>query len=100
MKERTINIAIQVLPVSDDGLSYEIVDEAIKVIADSGLPYRVCPFETVVECTLNEALDLVKKIQYACGKAGALQMMTYLKIQADFTAGVSISDKMDKYDNF
>jgi uncharacterized protein YqgV (UPF0045/DUF77 family) len=44
-----INAAIQVLPRSATKGTYELVDLAIELIQHSGLNYRVCPFETVVE---------------------------------------------------
>ncbi len=95
-----VNVAFQVLPEADGEISYRVVDEAISVITASGLTYRVCPFETVVECTLEEATGLVHRIHEACEKAGTRRMLTYLKIQADFTRDVEISDKMEKYDKF
>lgn len=93
-----INMAIQVLPVTDHGIRYEIVDQAIDVIAASGFRYKVCPFETVVECSLEEGLGLVRQIHASCAEAGTLKMLTYLKIQSDFTKDVTIEDKMEKYE--
>ncbi|VAW23527.1 hypothetical protein MNBD_BACTEROID01-2582 [hydrothermal vent metagenome] len=98
MMNNTVNVAIQVLPESTKKGKYELVDEAIKVIAASGFNYKVCPFETVVECTLDEALALVEEIHIACGLAGAEKMLTYLKIQVDFNSSVAIKDKMEKYE--
>jgi uncharacterized protein YqgV (UPF0045/DUF77 family) len=93
-----INIAIQVLPEDGKGISYSLVDEAIRVIAESGCKYRVCPFETVVECTLDQGLKLIEAIHGACSEAGAIRMLTNIKIQSDFTGRVTIEDKMAKYD--
>ena len=45
--ERTANLAIQVIPLSDD--VFNIVDHSIQVIAESGLAYEVGPLETVME---------------------------------------------------
>lgn len=90
-------MAVQVLPEADRGISYAMVDEAIRVIGSSGHRYQVCPFETVVECTLEEALELVRQIHAACERAGTHRMLTYLKIQTDFGGDVTIEDKMEKY---
>ena len=38
------------------------VDEAIKVIDDSGLAYRVGPLETTVQGEMNECLILIQKL--------------------------------------
>lgn len=95
--KRWVNFAIQVLPENDNGISYKLVDEAISVIAASGYDYKVCPFETVVECTLDQAFDLIQDIHDACADAGALRMLTNLKIEVDFGRKVAIADKMGKY---
>lgn len=97
MKNKQVNLAIQVLPVTDSGISYDIVDEAIRLIAESGHTYHVCPFETVVECTLEEALTLVEQVQKVCRSAGAKKMLTNIKLQIDFEGEVTIADKMEKY---
>lgn len=97
-KNNLINVAIQVLPEADGKTKYELVDAAIAVITGSGLKYRVCPFETVVECTLEQALLLIPEIHEACRTAGTDRMLTYLKIQTDFNSDVTIEDKMEKYD--
>lgn len=97
MSGKLVNLAVQVLPESRSRHPYDIVDEAIKLIADSGFVYRVCPFETVVECTLDEGLDLIREIHKICRLAGAGKMMAYIKIQTDFEGDVKIDDKMEKY---
>ncbi len=66
--------------------------------AASGLKYRVTPFETVMEGTYDEVMEVVKKAQQACYDAGAESMMTYIKIQSSKDTDVSIEDKMEKYD--
>jgi len=49
MQNNIVNVAIQVLPSSKKEHPYSIVDKAIEVIQKSGLKYKVCPFETVIE---------------------------------------------------
>ena len=93
-----INLAIQVLPSGGKKHPYAMVDEAIKVIQNSGFKYRVCPFETVIEAPYSEAMELVKKVQEACYDAGAENMICYLKIQTHRDREVKIADKMSKYE--
>jgi len=95
--EKRVNLGIQVLPESDIKGQYAIIDDAISVIAGSGFKYKVCPFETVVECTLKEGLALIEKIHDRCRESGADKMLAYIKIQADFYHDVAIGDKMEKY---
>lgn len=94
---KTVNIALQILPSSKTIHPYKLVDKAIEVIANSGLIYRVTPFETVMEGSYDEIMKVVKQAQEACYEAGAESLMTYIKIQSS-TADVSIVDKMEKYE--
>lgn len=95
--EHTVNIALQILPTSKTIHPYQLVDKAIEVIASSGLRYKVTPFETVMEGSYDEIMNVVKLAQEACYEAGADSLMTYIKIQSS-TKDVSIEDKMEKYE--
>lgn len=93
-----VNVALQVLPSSKEKHPYEIVDAAIKIIGDSGIKFRVCPFETVMEGDYDTIMDIVRKIQIECIEAGAESMISNLKIQIDKNHDVTIEDKTAKYD--
>lgn len=94
---KKINAALQVLPSGGEKHPYEIVDKAIEVIARSGLKYKVCPFETVVEGTYDEIMNVFKAAQQACYDAGAQSIIAYFKIQTSLN-DVTIEDKMEKYE--
>ena len=98
MMDRKINVAIQVLPRSAKVGTYELVDKAIEVIQNSGLKYRVCPFETVVEGYYDELMTLLKEVQEAVYANGAEELITNIKIQTRYNQDVLIEDKMNKYD--
>jgi uncharacterized protein YqgV (UPF0045/DUF77 family) len=93
-----INMAIQVLPSVTGKHVYDVVDEAIAIIKASGFPYRVCPFETVIEAPYEDAMNLLKQVQDACYKAGAESLICNVKIQSHSKDQVTIKDKMNKYD--
>lgn len=95
--DKVVNVALQVLPVSDSVHPYTIVDCAIAVIASSGLKYRVTPFETVMEGTYEQIMEVVEKAQNACYDAGAQSVMAYVKIQSSVN-DVCIEDKTAKYE--
>ena len=96
--DHIVNVAFQILPKSKDKDIYSLVDVVIEEIEKSGLKYKVCPFETVIEGRYNEIMDLVYKAQQSCLKAGAEGFMSYLKIQVDKSKDVSIEDKTGKYE--
>ena len=98
MMNQKINVAIQVLPRSAKVGTYELVDRAIEVIQQSGLKYRVCPFETVIEGTYDQIMTVVKEAQQAVYAHGGEEMITYLKIQTRHNEDVLIEDKMNKYE--
>ena len=93
-----VNIAVQVLPTSSHRDAYEIVDAAIKVISQSGLKFRVCPFETVIEGEYRKVMSVVEQAIEACYAAGAEKVLTNLKIQTAADNAVTIDDKTKKYD--
>jgi uncharacterized protein (TIGR00106 family) len=93
----TVNIALQIIPSSTEVHPYTIVDKAISIIAESGIKYRVTPFETVMEGSYDEIMQVVKRAQEACYEAGAENLMTYIKIQSS-SVDVHIEDKMEKYE--
>lgn len=95
--DNIINASLQVLPSGGPLHPYELVDRAIEVIEKSGLKYKVCPFETVVEGAYDEVMAVFKQAQQACYDAGATSVMAYIKIQSA-TENVVIEDKMGKYE--
>lgn len=93
-----INLAIQVIPKAKDSHPYQIVDSAIEVIQKSGLKYRVCPMETVIEGPYDSVMELVKKVQLVCFNVGAHELLINIKIQTRYPKDVTIEEKMEKYD--
>ena len=89
-----VNVAIEVLPLHPD--PYPIVDEAIKVIQESGVKHEVGPMETTMEGDLDELLDIVKAAHKACFIDGVSQVVTIVKI-GESTSGTSIEGKVGKY---
>lgn len=93
-----VNIALQVLPRAEGKDSYKLVDKAIEIIQAAGVKYKVCPFETVMEGSYDELMEIVKKVHEACYAAGTETMMTYIKIQTSADKDVTIQDKLEKYE--
>ncbi|WP_347488433.1 thiamine-binding protein [Desulfoscipio sp. XC116] len=91
-----INVSFQVLPQVSDGDLYAVVDKAIEVVQQSGVPYEVGPMETTMEGELDELLEIVKKAQQACIGAGASRVITLVKID-NLPEGVTMAEKVDKY---
>jgi uncharacterized protein YqgV (UPF0045/DUF77 family) len=90
-----INAAIQLLPLSGTD-RYGIIDKAIAIISQSGLSYKVCPFETVVEGTSDEVYGLIRKIQEQTLLNGCEELLLNIKIHAS-NKDLHFEDKLEKY---
>jgi uncharacterized protein YqgV (UPF0045/DUF77 family) len=93
-----VNIAIQVLPKVDPEQVINVIDKAIEVIIESGIKYRVCPFETVMEGTYDEILKIVDEIKETCMMAGAEEILINLKMQIGKDRDILMDDKTLKFE--
>ena len=73
-------VAFQVIPRLREGNNYEIVDIAIGVVKAAGVPYQVSAMETTMKGDLDHLLSIVKAAQQACLDAGAVEVITNVKI--------------------
>jgi uncharacterized protein (TIGR00106 family) len=92
-----INLGIQIVPKSKLIDSYWLVDQAIEVIQKSGVKHVVTPFETVMEGTQDELMEIAKEAQQAVLDAGADEILVYYRLQIRKDKDVSIEDKTEKY---
>ncbi|WCN13256.1 thiamine-binding protein [Marinomonas mediterranea] len=77
-----VMLAFQVIPRVKDGNNFEVVDKAIDVVKASGVPYQVSAMETTMKGELNELLEITKDAQQACYDAGAVEVITNIKIHS------------------
>ncbi|MBL7912179.1 MAG: thiamine-binding protein [Bacteroidia bacterium] len=91
-----INAAIQLLPLKTNEDRYSVVDKAIELINKSGLNYKVCPFETVVEGSPELVFKLIQQIQTEILKNGCDELILNLKIHAA-NRDLSFQEKLEKY---
>lgn len=96
MNELKINVAIQLLPITQKNNMIELIDKAIDLIETSNLKYKVCPFETVVEGTYSEIFALVDLIRTTVLKSGCEDLIINLKIHASHV-DLFFDDKIEKY---
>jgi len=97
MRNHTVNMTLQVIPMGSGSKTYGIIDEAIKVIQTSGIRYQVCPFETVLEGDYDKLMNVLKKAQEVCFKYGAESILTHIKIEWHRDRDASIDEKVSKY---
>ncbi|RYD50953.1 MAG: thiamine-binding protein [Sphingobacteriales bacterium] len=94
----TVNLAIQFLPLRhSQETAYTIIDAAIQVVKQSGLPYTVGPFETTIEGSYEQVMNLLEQMQLAARNAGAEELLINMKLHRNFSHDLHITDKTGKY---
>lgn len=93
----TINLGIQIIPKHKTLDSYQLVDQAIAIIAASGVKYEVNPFETVMEGPEDQLMAIAKKAQEAVLAAGAEEILVYYRMQIRPGQDVSMDDKTNPH---
>ncbi|WP_088042917.1 thiamine-binding protein [Bacillus sp. EAC] len=72
------------------------VDEAIKIINESGVKYQVQPLETTMEGDLNQLLMIVQKMNERMIEIGCHNVITQMKILYQ-PQGIAMDDLTEKY---
>lgn len=93
-----INASIQIIPKSVDHDTYALVDEAIGIIQRSGLRYQVTPLETIVEGPYDQVMETFRLAQEATLKAGADQLIVFIKLHLAGDRDVTFEEKTGKYE--
>ena len=92
---KEVFLAFQVIPRVREGNIFEVVDQAIKVVKDANVPYQVSAMETTMKGELDHLLEVVKRAQQACYNAGAIEVITNIKIH---TKTAEATDTFCTYD--
>lgn len=94
------SMAIQILPnIAETEKSVAVIDEVIAYIKTKNLSMVVCPFETVIEGTLDEMMEILKHSILLAEEAGQADVLTNIKIA--YSKGkqgvLSIDEKTTKH---
>ena len=79
---KEVFLAFQIIPRLKDGNNFEVVDKAIEVVKQAGVPFQVGAMETTMKGELGYLLEVVQKAQEACYDNGALEVITNIKIHS------------------
>ena len=79
---KDVFVAFQVIPRLKEGNNFEVVDKAIEVVKAANVPYQVGAMETTMKGEFNHLLEIVKDAQQACYDAGAVEVITNIKIHS------------------
>lgn len=87
---------ISVIPLGTKTPSVsKYVASTLKILQNSGLKYSITPMSTVLEGTLDEVLEVAKKMHQSVFESGALRVVTTLKIDDRRDKEISMQYKVD-----
>lgn len=90
------NLSLQIIPINQEN-AYPIIDEAIKVIENSGTHYEVQPFSTIMEGELSRLIEVALEAKDAALNAGANELILNIQIHLKKDLSVSFHEKTDKF---
>jgi uncharacterized protein (TIGR00106 family) len=90
-------VSIQIIPKTKNGEDViPYVDQAIEVIANSGVKYEVHPLETTMEGNLEDLLPIIQKMNEKMAAAGCPGVISQVKILFQ-PNGITMDELTEKY---
>ncbi|MFJ7729106.1 MTH1187 family thiamine-binding protein [Neobacillus sp. NPDC097160] len=90
-------ISIQIIPKTKNGESViPYVDEAIRVIQESGVKFEVHPLETTMEGDLQQLLQVITKMNDRMIEMGSSNVISQIKVLYQ-PSGISMGQLTEKY---
>ena len=91
-------VSIQIIPKTKNGEDViPYVDEAIKIIEDSGVAFRVGPLETTMEGEMTHLFSIIEKMNERMIELGSSNVISQVKVLYQ-PSGISIGQLTEKYD--
>ncbi|MEW5594631.1 thiamine-binding protein [Peribacillus frigoritolerans] len=87
-------ISIQIIPKGENVIP--MVDEAIKIIEESGVKYEVHPLETTMEGELSELFAVIEKMNVRMVEIGSPNVISQVKILYQ-PSGITMDTLTEKY---
>ena len=97
MHQYLINASIQILPIVQDRHPYLWVDEAIDIIIDSGIQYKVGPFNTTIEGSYDKVLQVINNINNHLQQQNCNEWIMNVQIQIRANEDITGNEKTAKY---
>ncbi|MGG1399069.1 thiamine-binding protein [Bacillus salipaludis] len=90
-------VSIQIIPKTKDGddvIPY--VDEAIRIIGESGVKYQVHPLETTMEGELEHLFSVITKMNERMMEIGSKNVISQIKVLYQ-PSGITMDQLTEKY---
>lgn len=97
MHNYIVNASIQLLPIVQDKHPYEWVDEAIMVIQQSGVKYKIGPFATVIEGTYQQVMEVLHQVNEHLVETGCNEWITSFQLNMRSSTDITANEKLAKF---
>jgi uncharacterized protein YqgV (UPF0045/DUF77 family) len=97
MTSHAVNAHLQLVPLHTPPQAMAYIDEAIGLIADSGLAYQVGPFGTSIEGPLPQVLALVERINQHLHQQQAGEWLINLQVHSSHSQAIQAHQKTAKH---
>ena len=97
MHQHLVNASLQIVPIVQDKHPYVWVDEAIAVIAASGIKHEVGPFATVIEGTYDEVMRVVHQVNEYLQQQHCDEWILNFQLQVRSNRDITAAEKTDKF---
>lgn len=92
-------VSIQIIPKTPNGEdSIPLVDEAIAVIEEAGVPYQVGPLETTMEGDMAELFTTIEKMNQRMHELNCPSVISQIKVYSRKDQQASMKELTKKYD--
>ncbi|MDQ6597462.1 MULTISPECIES: thiamine-binding protein [Bacillus] len=90
-------VSIQIIPKTKDGEDViPYVDEAIRIIDESGVKYQVHPLETTMEGELEHLFSVITKMNERMMEIGSKNVISQIKVLYQ-PSGITMDQLTEKY---
>jgi len=90
-------ISVQIIPKTPNGENViPYVDEAIKIIQESGIKYKVHPLETTMEGDMDILFQVISKMNKRMIELGSNNCITQIKVLYQ-PSGIKMETLTEKY---
>lgn len=90
---KKIHLGIQLVPLEQGKQAWPLIDRFIEHIRSTGSRFEVSPLETIVECSFEEGMSLIKWCYELMEREFAGDYLLYTRMHANAVESVNWNEK-------
>ncbi|MCU0333951.1 MAG: thiamine-binding protein [Chitinophagaceae bacterium] len=97
IEQHNLNASLQLVPIDEPERAMPLIDEAIGLLRQSGLPMEVGPFGTSIEGPYHQVMQLVQQLNEYMLQHSRHDWLLNLQLHLHPTQAVSMHAKTSKH---